>query len=111
MTNGAVDSRIGRFDDAVVVLRLDGQTVGHLRCSLGWFRPPFRSFTPQPWLWFAHHWDDGGDHVEETEDYGPDWYVVEEIERGTFECVSGAHKGSYEATLLTGEEAAQYRSR
>ncbi|WMY79479.1 hypothetical protein [Citricoccus sp. I39-566] len=93
------------FREAVWRLSLDGQTRGWVTTSV----MPMRSFPffwdKQEQMWTQVHWTDGR-HEYCEEDYGPDWYVVQELRGGHFSTwdPSADHDVNFDATVLTGTE-------
>jgi len=73
-------ARIRSWDHRVAELRIDGELQGHLACvvmTLG--------FTGDgaPWPWFVVVLPDGTKEPSE-EDYGPDWWVVRDLDAGHY---------------------------
>lgn len=59
----------------------------------------------QEWLWAQPHWLDGH-HQEPEEDYGPGWYLIEQLEAGAFEAFDAqTHEMvTYEAVQMLGSD-------
>lgn len=99
------DSGLDLFREAVWRLSLDGQTRGWVTTSV----MPMRSFPffwdKQEQMWTQVHWADGR-HEYCEEEYGPDWYVVQELRGGHFSTwdPSVDEEVKFDATSLTGTE-------
>lgn len=77
------DPRLDVFRNAVWELSLNGEAMGWVTTGVS----PMRGF-PFFWLkeeqmWTQVHWL-SGEHEYLEEDYGPEWYVAEELRRGHF---------------------------
>lgn len=86
-------------------LRGGDQANGYLTTTVG----PMRSF-PALWikqerLWAQPHWLDGH-HQESEEDYGPGWYLIEQLQAGAFEAFDAQadEMVTYEAAQIHGPE-------
>ncbi|MDR4532806.1 hypothetical protein [Glutamicibacter sp. PS] len=91
------DPRLDVSRDAVWELSLDGRARGWLTTSVGIMRTfPFLN-EKQEQMWSQVHWLDGDDGYLE-EDYGPEWYAVEELLAGYF---LTSEPGSFEDTKFT----------
>ena len=76
------DPGLDAFDRGCLVLRRDGETVGHVATTLGTFWSPGRARTVQQWVWLVVVWADGKKE-RAVEDYPP-WTYVREIWDGKF---------------------------
>ncbi|GAA1960261.1 hypothetical protein GCM10009798_19820 [Nocardioides panacihumi] len=82
MTDGDTALDIARFDRGCLVLRRDGQVMGHVATSLGHFRSLANPLRKQPWVWLVVVWSDGR-RERSVEDYPP-WTYVREMHAGKF---------------------------
>ncbi|WP_298044969.1 hypothetical protein [uncultured Citricoccus sp.] len=104
-TDWPQDPRLDQFREAVWELSLGGETRGWVTTSV----MPMRSFPffwdKQEQMWTQVHWVDGR-HEYCEEDYGPEWYSVEELRGGHFSTwdPSVSEDVDFEATLVTGAE-------
>jgi hypothetical protein len=92
------DPALDVFDRGCLVLRRDGDVVGHVATSLGTFWSPARPLTIQQQVWLVLVWADG-EREPIIEDYPP-WSVVAEINDGVFTWDDGPHSGTYSAAWL-----------
>lgn len=105
------DPRLDPFRDAVWELSLHGQPLAHMTTHI----IPMRAFPTkwarkQEWLWYQVNWLDGR-RDRPDEDYGPEWFVVQELEGGTFEYPHGGREVSFDAKPVTGVERADLWAR
>ena len=99
------DPRLDVFRDAVWELTIDGEIKGWLTTSVGVMRSfPF-FWDKQEQMWSQVHWLDGK-HEYLEEDYGPEWYAVEELLGGHFvtEDPQTIRETSFAASPVTGTE-------
>ena len=97
------DPGLEAFREMIAVLRRDGEVAGHVASTVSTFWSPAKPLSRQWWVWFVVVWSDG-DRERAFEDYPP-WTFVSELQSGTFVWdEEGAHKGTYSARLLAGEE-------
>lgn len=73
-----------RFHNGLAVLLRDGEPVGHVASSLGYFTTRGGR---QPWVWLVVVWSDGTKE-DSVEDYAP-WTYVAEMRAGYFEWTDG----------------------
>ena len=100
------------FRDGLALLSRDGQTLGYVATSLGYFRTPLSPRTPQAWVWFVVVWADGTKE-RAVEDYPP-WTYVTEMGQGYFDWEGGRNRdraGRYEIQWVDAELAATERER
>ena len=78
------DPRLDAFRDAVWELSREGKVEAYLVTQVTHFRYwPFGRERHE-WFWCKVCWLDGRQNPPE-EDYGPEWYVVADLEEGKFE--------------------------
>lgn len=97
------DPRLDPYRDAVWALSRDGRVEAHLVTQVTHFRhwPSGRRY--HEWFWCKVCWLDGRQDVPE-EDYGPEWFVVSELEQGSFESDRGR---KFDAKPVHGSERAR----
>lgn len=99
------DPRLDPFRDAVWELSLNGETVGWLTTSVNVMRALPAFWLKQEQMWTQVHWLDG-ERGDMEEDYGPEWYTVEELLTGKFvtDHPRTDLQDTFDATLVTGAE-------
>lgn len=103
------------FRNGLAVLLRDGEPVGHVASSLGYFTTRGGR---QPWVWLVVVWSDGTKE-DSVEDYAP-WTYVAEMRAGYFEWTDGfgrvrdrkhSYVGRYEIEWLPRDCALAERER
>lgn len=104
-----------RFHNGLAVLLRDGEAVGHVASSLGYFT---NRGGRQPWIWLVVVWSDGTKE-DSVEDYAP-WSYVAEMRAGYFDWPDGSgmmtgrkhgHVGRYEIEWVPRDRALAERER
>lgn len=78
------DPRLDPFRDAVWELARDGKVCAYLTTRVIPMRTLPLLWQRHEWLWYQVNWLDGR-RDRPDEDYGPEWYNVQELKRGHFE--------------------------
>ena len=77
------EPRLHPFRDAVWELSREGEVVAYLTTEVIPLRSLPLFWVKREWLWYQVNWLDGR-RERPQEDYGPEWYVVTELEQGKF---------------------------